>query len=133
MTLEARNCCRREPVATQENERKKMKIKDVVGMLLKYDPELDIQLPTHYAWALESGVWRDEPSVIKFAKSPYFNCGDEGDLVPLDCVDECVAEAVEGLCNKIGVEYEVDEPSEKQVEVEKFVRSTIEYVHLFGV
>lgn len=110
-----------------------MKIKDVIGMLLKYDPELDIQLPAHYAWARESGIWRDEPSVIKFAKSPYFHCDDEGDLVPLDYVDEYVAEAVEELCNKIGVEYEVDEPSEKQVEVEKFVRSTIEYVHLFGV
>ena len=110
-----------------------MKMKDVVAMLLKYDPELDVQLPCHYAWARESGIWHDEPSVIKFAKSSYFNCDEEGDLVSLDLVDDYVAEAVRELCDKIGVEYDGDEPTEKQAALEKFVRASIEYVYLFGV
>lgn len=57
-------------------------------------------------------------------------------MIPLDMLDD-VVDGVAALCEKQGIEYhspsyDGEEPSEKQQEIEKTVRDSIEYVYILG-
>ena len=116
----------------------KMKFKDLITVLQKYDPELDIHVREDWSWYKESGISHSEPTVTKYARTKYntYLTEDEGDLFPVDMLDD-VVDAVAALCEKQGIEYHSpsyvgEEPSEKQKEIEKTVRDSVEYVYILG-
>ncbi|MBQ2791350.1 MAG: hypothetical protein IJE97_17065 [Thermoguttaceae bacterium] len=111
----------------------KMKFKDLISVLQKYDPELDIHVREDWSYYKESGISHYEPTVTQYARTKYNTLfdEDEGDLIPLDMLDDVIVDAVAQLCKEQGVEYhspsyDDEEPSEKQKEIEKTVRDSVE-------
>ena len=85
----------------------KTKFKDLISVLQKYDPELDIHVREDWSYYKESGVSYCEPVVTKYARTEYNTLltEDEGDLIPLDMLDDVIVDAVAALCEKQGIEY----------------------------
>ena len=117
----------------------KMKFKELLTVLQKYDPELDIYVREDWSYYKESGVSYCEPVVTKYARTEYntLPTEDEGDLIPLDMLDDVIVDAVAALCEKQNIEYhspsyDGEEPSEEQQKIEKTVRDSVEYVYILG-
>lgn len=111
-----------------------MKIKDVIAELEKYDPELEIVVRPHGEWQSESGEYFVGPGVVRYASSPLFDYYEEpGELVDDFMLEDYVGNAVDRICREEGVEYDPYEPSDEQKAIEKRVRDSIKYVHVFGV
>ena len=115
-----------------------MKFKDLITVLQKYDPELDIHVREDWSYYKESGISYYEPCVTKYARTKYNTYPeDDGDLIPLDLLDDVIVDAVAALCEKQAIEYhspsyDSEEPSEKQKKIEQTVRNSIEYVYVLG-
>ena len=116
-----------------------MKFKDLISVLQKYDPELDIHVREDWSYYKESGISHYEPCVTQYARTEYNTLfdEDEGDLIPLDMLDDVIIDAVDSLCKEHNIEYhslsyDGEEPSEEQKEIEKTVRDSIEYVYILG-
>ncbi len=116
-----------------------MKIKDLITVLQKYDPELDIHVREDWSWYKESGISHSEPTVTKYARTQYntYLTEDEGDLFPVDMLDDVIIDVVAELCGEQNIEYhspsyDGEEPSEKQQEIEKTVRDSVEYIYVLG-
>ena len=112
-----------------------MKFKDLISVLQKYDPELDIHVREDWSYYKESGISHYEPCVTQYARTEYNTLftEDEGDLIPLDLLDDVIVDAVAALCEKQGIEYH--SPSydgEEQQEIEATVRNSVEYVYILG-
>ena len=117
----------------------KMKFKDLITVLQKYDLELDIHVREDWSWYKESGISHFEPTVTKYARTKYntYLTEDEGDLFPVDMLDDIIIDAVAKLCREQKIEYhspsyDGEEPSEEQQEIEKTVRDSVEYVYILG-
>lgn len=115
-----------------------MKFKDLITVLQKYDPELDIHVREDWSYYKESGISFVEPIVRQYARTKYNTLSeDEGDLIPLDMLDDVIVDAVAALCEKQTIEYhspsyDGEEPSEEQQKIEKTVRDSVEYVYVLG-
>ena len=116
-----------------------MKIKDLITVLQKYDPELNIHIREDWGYYKESGISHYEPCITQYASTEYNTLltEDEGNLSPLDMLDDVIADAVAAPCEKQGIayhspSYDAEEPSEKQKEIEKTVRDSVEYVYALG-
>ena len=100
---------------------------------------MDIHVREDWSYYKESGISYYELCVTQYACTEYntlFN-KDEGDLIPLDMLDDIIVDAVAALCEKQGIEYhspsyDGEEPSEEQQEIEETVRNSVEYVYLLG-
>lgn len=74
---------------------------------------------------------------VRASPIQYLLTEDEGDLIPLDMLDDVIIDAVAALCEKQNIEYhspsyDGEEPSGKQKEIEKLVRDSVEYVYILG-
>lgn len=63
----------------------KMKFKDLIAVLQKYDPELDIHVREDWSYYKESGISHGKPVVTQYActKHNTLFTEDEGNLIPL--------------------------------------------------
>jgi hypothetical protein len=108
-------------------------IEDVMKELQKYDPKLKIVVRPHGEWQSESGEYFVGPGVVRYASSPLFDYYEEpGELVDEFMLKDYIGNAVDRICREEGVEYDPYEPSDEQKAIEKRVRDSIKWVHVFG-
>lgn len=108
-------------------------VEDVIKELQKYDPKLKIVVRPHGEWQSESGEYFVGPGVVRYASSPLFDYYEvPGELVDDFMLEDYVVNAVDRICREEGVEYDQYEPSDEQKAIEKRVRDSIKWVHVFG-
>ena len=99
---------------------------------------MDIHVREDWSYYKKSGIAHYEPDVTKYARTKYNALfEDEGDLIPLDMLDDVIIDAVAALCEKQNIEYhrqsyDGEEPSEEQPKIEKTVRDSVENVYVLG-
>lgn len=109
-------------------------IEDVIKELQKYDPKLKIVVRPYGEYQSETGEYVVGPSVVRYATSPLFDYYEQpGELVDDFMLEDYIGNAISRICQEEGVEEDEDDPSEEYKAIEKRVRDSVKFVHVFGV